>query len=475
MAVKEMELSTRKLENKMMRVPQEFNKMSPKELSQEIFNQFSDWVDKNDSKQINDFGAKIENNSFGVLVKGSIQSVIAGMAVIDYTKKIREFRNKGITSMGELVKDKKELEQLRKNMINNFMKIAEDAEKAAQMLKNDKTPFASTALFITLSLEEISSTQVAKEHKGDVQDKMARGYSNLILGKQASNNDLEDMLNISMLKRGKEAKVVELGKKIKEMKNAGAEERAEFKWFSEFSESLESLLLPKLMKKSGFRARLHVGQRVLDLQDRLISISEELLFRATHDTLTGVANRGVILDMVSRERMRQSRDGKSFGIVMADIDHFKYVNDTYGHPIGDVVLQETSKRMAASVRPYDFVGRYGGEEFLIVVPASDVAGLMGLAERIRKAVESKPVHTEVGEIAITASFGAAVSTESNPHEAQDLLRLADDALYRAKQHGRNRCELASEEEFATLNASTLGLGQPDSALTSSSAEKSASR
>jgi diguanylate cyclase (GGDEF)-like protein len=228
--------------------------------------------------------------------------------------------------------------------------------------------------------------------------------------------------------------------------------------------------LTKPFDAQELRARLHVGQRVLDLQDRLISISEELLFRATHDTLTGVANRGVILDMVSRERMRQSRDGKSFGIVMADIDHFKYVNDTYGHPIGDVVLQETSKRMAASVRPYDFVGRYGGEEFLIVVPTSDVAGLMGLAERIRKAVESKPVHTEAGEIAITASFGVAASTESDPHDAQDLLRLADDALYRAKQHGRNRCELASDEEFATLHAG-LASGQPASVP----AEKSASR
>ena len=218
--------------------------------------------------------------------------------------------------------------------------------------------------------------------------------------------------------------------------------------------------LTKPFDAQELRARLHVGQRVLDLQDRLIAISEELLFRATHDNLTGVANRGVILDMVSRERMRQARDGKSFGIVMVDIDHFKYVNDTYGHPIGDIVLQETSKRMAASVRPYDFVGRYGGEEFLIVVPTSDVPGLMGLAERIRKAIESKPVHTEAGEISITASFGVAASTDSNPLEAAELLRLADDALYRAKQHGRNRCELASEEEVLAIHSGHVGAKSP---------------
>ena len=210
--------------------------------------------------------------------------------------------------------------------------------------------------------------------------------------------------------------------------------------------------LTKPFDAQELRARLHVGQRVLDLQDRLISISDELLFRATHDTLTGVANRGVILDMVNRERMRQSRDGKSFGIVMADVDHFKYVNDTYGHPIGDVVLQEVSKRMAASVRSYDFVGRYGGEEFLIVVPMSDVEGLMGLAERIRKAVDSKPIQTAAGEIAITTSLGVAVSSEEHPHDAQVLLRMADDALYRAKQRGRNRSELAPAEETVAVHS-----------------------
>jgi two-component system, cell cycle response regulator len=218
--------------------------------------------------------------------------------------------------------------------------------------------------------------------------------------------------------------------------------------------------LTKPFDAQELRARLHVGQRILDLQDRLISISEELLFRATHDTLTGVANRGVILDTVSRERMRQARDGRSFGIVMVDVDHFKYVNDTYGHQIGDVVLQEVSKRMSASVRPYDFVGRYGGEEFLIVVPASVAAGLMSLAERIRKAIECEPVHTTAGEIPITASFGVAVSTDSNPYEAQELLRLADDALYRAKQHGRNRCELASDEEVATVHSGPIGAKSP---------------
>lgn len=221
--------------------------------------------------------------------------------------------------------------------------------------------------------------------------------------------------------------------------------------------------LTKPFDAQELRARLHVGQRILDLQDRLISVSEELLYRATHDTLTGVANRGVILDMVSRERMRQARDGRSFGIVMVDVDHFKYVNDTYGHAVGDAVLQEISKRLSASVRPYDFVGRYGGEEFLIVVPSSDAAGVMGLAERIRRSVEANPIHIDAGQISVTASFGVAASTDSNPLDPRDLLRLADDALYRAKQHGRNRCELAGDEEAAAIHSGHASANSPATA------------
>jgi two-component system cell cycle response regulator len=201
--------------------------------------------------------------------------------------------------------------------------------------------------------------------------------------------------------------------------------------------------LTKPFDAQELRARLLVGQRILSLQDHLIEAREQLLFQATHDSLTGVANRGVILDALQRERARQSRGGGNFGIVLMDLDHFKYVNDQYGHLSGDAVLQEAARRIRAAVRPYDTVGRYGGEEFLIVVPASDAMGTMGLAERIRKSIETPPVHTEAGEIQITASMGVAISEAGIPLDAQDLLQLADDALYRAKDHGRNRTELAT--------------------------------
>jgi len=189
-------------------------------------------------------------------------------------------------------------------------------------------------------------------------------------------------------------------------------------------------------------ARLRVGRRILDLQDKLIAARDELLFRASHDTLTGISNRAVILETLRREQSRQQREGGSFGIIMVDLDHFKSVNDTYGHLCGDAVLQETAKIMQASLRPYDVVGRYGGEEFLIVVPRSDAPSAQRVAERIRKAIAAKPILTPAGEIRVTASFGVAASSDASSIESQHLLQMADDALYRAKQNGRNRSELA---------------------------------
>jgi two-component system cell cycle response regulator len=205
--------------------------------------------------------------------------------------------------------------------------------------------------------------------------------------------------------------------------------------------------LTKPFDSQELRARLFVGQRILDLQDQLIAAGEELLYRATHDNLTGMVNRGAIMDTLRRERSRQAREGGTFGIVLVDLDHFKYVNDTYGHLAGDDVLRQAAQRMMACVRPYDSVGRYGGEEFLIVVPSSDAMGTMGLAERIRRAIEAKPMMTNSIPIAVTASFGVTASVDKSPLDPQEILRLADAALYRAKERGRNRAELARPEDL----------------------------
>jgi diguanylate cyclase (GGDEF)-like protein len=214
--------------------------------------------------------------------------------------------------------------------------------------------------------------------------------------------------------------------------------------------------LTKPFDPQELHARLLVGQRILDLQDNLIRAREELRFRATHDALTGVSNRGAILDTLRREQSRQMREGGSFGIVMVDLDHFKKINDMYGHMCGDVVLQEASKRMRASVRPYDTIGRYGGEEFLIVVPSSDGLGTMGLAERIRKTIESTPVTTHWGDVPITASLGIAASESANPLNPDTILRLADEALYRAKEQGRNRSELATRANLTNCSSAAGG-------------------
>jgi diguanylate cyclase (GGDEF)-like protein len=203
--------------------------------------------------------------------------------------------------------------------------------------------------------------------------------------------------------------------------------------------------LTKPFDAQELRARLHVGQRILDLQRSLIETREELRFRATHDALTGIANRGVILDEAAREHSRRSREGGALGIIMTDLDHFKQVNDTCGHSGGDAVLKEASRRMTGCVRAYDMVGRYGGEEFLVVAPSTDALGTLRLAERMRAEIARQPVALDRGEIAITASFGVAVCTKEEPHDLPTLLRLADEALYRAKKNGRNRVELAESE------------------------------
>jgi len=204
--------------------------------------------------------------------------------------------------------------------------------------------------------------------------------------------------------------------------------------------------LTKPFDPQELHARLKVGQRILDLQDHLLRAKEELRYRATYDALTDIPNRAVILDTLKHEQSRQRRTGGGFGLLIADLDHFKRINDTYGHACGDTVLKEVASRMKASVRDYDTVGRYGGEEFLIVVPETDKQGLMAIAERIRTVIGCNPVVTEQAEIRITASLGAAVSTAARPVSSEMLLKLADEALYRAKEYGRNRTELAAIPE-----------------------------
>jgi diguanylate cyclase (GGDEF)-like protein len=198
------------------------------------------------------------------------------------------------------------------------------------------------------------------------------------------------------------------------------------------------------------RARLRAGCRIIELQNQLVAAREALREQATHDLLTGLWNRAAIFDFLKRELNRAERDGGPVSVVLADLDHFKQVNDTYGHLAGDVVLREAARRMTESLRSHDLIGRYGGEEFLLVLPGCDAARAAGLAERLRRCVGDQAVSMAEGAITATVSLGVAATHTPAAAEAEKLLRAADDALYRAKRAGRNRVESSQEVALEEL-------------------------
>ena len=193
--------------------------------------------------------------------------------------------------------------------------------------------------------------------------------------------------------------------------------------------------IQKPVDADELEAWLVAGQRIVDLQDRLLKVQAELEQRATHDALTGVRNRGSLLEILGRELRRTRRTNSPTGIALFDVDHFKSVNDTHGHPVGDEVLIDVAKRCLGAVRDYDVFGRYGGEEFLVVLPGATTANAAAVAERLLKSVSRSPVKTAGGELKITASAGAC-STDLGYLDQDALLAAADAALYRAKREGR---------------------------------------
>jgi diguanylate cyclase (GGDEF)-like protein len=174
--------------------------------------------------------------------------------------------------------------------------------------------------------------------------------------------------------------------------------------------------------------RLNIGRRIVTLQD-------ELRFTATHDPLTGALNRGAGMSALGRELARSARTGEPCGVLLADLDHFKRVNDTFGHLGGDEVLREAARRIEMVLRPYDTLARYGGEELLVVLPGSDGDASAMIAERLRLALATMPVAFGESAIPVTTSIGVASATAGDTPES--IVGRADAVLYVAKRSGRN--------------------------------------
>ena len=195
--------------------------------------------------------------------------------------------------------------------------------------------------------------------------------------------------------------------------------------------------LTKPFDPEELEQRVRSGVRILELQDNLLATQKTLQIQATHDTLTGIWNRGAILAALQREFSRSSRTDESLGIIMADLDYFKQINDQFGHQAGDAVLRACASRMESQLRTYDSIGRYGGEEFLMTLPNAGLSEAMVVAERLREAVDAAPIHFDGNDCPVTVTLGVTTSKPQDLTSIDTMIRSADQALYEAKQAGRN--------------------------------------
>jgi diguanylate cyclase (GGDEF)-like protein len=197
--------------------------------------------------------------------------------------------------------------------------------------------------------------------------------------------------------------------------------------------------LTKPCHPAELKARLHTGRRVLQLEDKLVEAREVMRFKATHDALTSLWDRGAILSLLQSELSRSVRDHAPVSVLLCDVDHFKQINDVYGHQTGDEVLEGMSTRLLDAVRSHDAVGRYGGEEFLIVMGGCNSEDLKERAEHVRRSICASPFTTAQGLIPVSLSVGAiTIENWQKSDSIGPYLKQVDAALYQAKALGRDR-------------------------------------
>ncbi|AEU36512.1 diguanylate cyclase [Granulicella mallensis] len=203
--------------------------------------------------------------------------------------------------------------------------------------------------------------------------------------------------------------------------------------------------LTKPCNAEELRARLLTGQRILQLEDTLVEAREAMHFRATHDGLTQLWNRSAVLALLQKAIERSMNGGNAISILLCDIDHFKQINDGHGHPVGDEVLEQFALRLKNGVRATDWVGRYGGEEFLLVLNDCKAAHLWARAEHIRTIIAQEPFATKAGFLNVSTSIGAITFDGlASSMSLESMVKQADTALYRAKSLGRNRVQLVDQ-------------------------------
>jgi diguanylate cyclase (GGDEF)-like protein len=192
--------------------------------------------------------------------------------------------------------------------------------------------------------------------------------------------------------------------------------------------------------RNGDRVRIgaSIVLKYMRLDPRDEKFQRELFERMVRDSLTGLFNRGYFLQQLEPLDGRSREAGLALAVLFIDVDHFKKVNDSYGHDAGDLVLKEVAHLLRESARPDDLVARYGGEEFVVAIPVASTDLARDRAERIRRAIANRPIRVRNRELRVTASLGVGYGRSCGTRNPQSLITMADDALYQAKRHGRNR-------------------------------------